>query len=85
MWGFELNQRLNQLRFTPSDITVYLSHLPNRTPSHHLSSIRFPKCIRNEGCFNFFTRDWENNNQKHFHSVEIGNDILIYINIKRVF
>ena len=30
-------------------------------------------------------REWEKNNEKHFHSVEIGNDILIYINIKRVF
>ena len=35
--------------------------------------------------FHFFTRDWEKNNKKHFHSVDIGNDILIYINIKRVF
>ena len=33
----------------------------------------------------FFTRDWEKNNKKHFYSVEVGNDILIYINIKRVF
>ena len=28
----------------------------------------------------FLTRDWEKNNEK-----EIGNDINIYINIKRVF
>ena len=41
--------------------------------------------MRNEGCVIFFTRDWEKNNKKHFQSVEIGNDILIYINIKRVF
>ena len=34
--------------------------------------------------FRFF-RDWEKNNKKIFHSVEIGNDIHIYINIKRVF
>ena len=33
----------------------------------------------------FFTRDWEKNNKKYFQSVEIGNDILIYINLKRVF
>ena len=33
----------------------------------------------------FLIREWEKNNEKHFHSVEIGNDILIYINIKRVF
>ena len=59
-----------------------LSYLPNPTPSHHLSSISLPKCIRNEGCFIFCTRDWEKNNKKHFHNVEIGNDILIYINIK---
>ena len=39
----------------------------------------------NEGCFILFTRDWEKNNQKHFHIVEIRNVILIYINIKRVF
>ena len=32
----------------------------------------------------FFTRDWKKNNKKQFPSVEIGNDILIYINIKRV-
>ena len=32
----------------------------------------------------FFTRDWEKNNKKHFHNVEIENDILIYINIKKV-
>ena len=35
------------------------------------------------GMFHFFTRDGEKNNKKHFHSIEIGNDI-IYINIKRV-
>ena len=35
--------------------------------------------------FFFFTRDWEKSNKKCVHSVEIGNDILIYINIKRVF
>ena len=28
-----------------------LSHLPNPTPSHHISSIRLPECVRNEGCF----------------------------------
>ena len=33
----------------------------------------------------FFTRNWKKNNKKHFRSVEIGNDILIYVNIKRVF
>ena len=35
--------------------------------------------------FHFFTRDWEKNNKKYFHSVEIGNYILTYINTKRVF
>ena len=35
--------------------------------------------------FHFFRRDWEKNNKTRFHSVEIRNDILIYINIKRVF
>ena len=35
--------------------------------------------------FLFFTRDWEKNNKNHFHSVEIGNDVVIYINIKQVF
>ena len=33
----------------------------------------------------FFTRDLGKNNKKHFHSVEIGNDILICSNIKQVF
>ena len=32
--------------------------------------------------FIFFTRYWERNNQNHFYSVEIGNDVLIYINKK---
>ena len=32
-----------------------------------------------------FTRDWKNNNKKQFQNVEIGNDILIYISIKRIF
>ena len=45
------SERLNQLRVTPLNTTVYLSHLPNLTPSHCLSSIRLSKCIRNEGCF----------------------------------
>ena len=35
--------------------------------------------------FHFFKRDWEKKNKKHFHSVEIQNDILNCINIKRVF
>ena len=30
-------------------------------------------------------QDWEKKNKKHFHSVKIGNDILIYINIILVF
>ena len=30
---------------TEIDTTVYLSHLPNPTPGHHLSSIRLSKCI----------------------------------------
>ena len=54
------NERLNELRFTPLATTVYLSHLPNPTPGgYHLSCMRLPKCARNEGCFIFFTRDWE--------------------------
>ena len=32
-----------------------------------------------------FTRYWERNNQNHFYSVEVGNDILKYINKKQVF
>ena len=35
--------------------------------------------------FIFFTRYWERNNQNHFHNVEIGNDVLIYINKKQMF
>ena len=33
----------------------------------------------------FFTRDWEKNIKKHFQSVERGNDILVFINKKRLF
>ena len=44
-----------------------------------------PKYVRYKGRFIFFTRDWKKKNKKQFPSVEIGNDILIYINIKRVF
>ena len=76
------SERLNKLRFTPLLTTVHLSYLFSPTPSHNLSSNRFPKYIRNKGCFIFFTRDWTKNNKKQFPSVEIGNDILIYINIK---
>ena len=54
-------------------LSVYLSHLPSPTPSRNLSSNRFPKCIRNKGYFIFLQE------------IEIGNDILIYINIKWVF
>ena len=39
------------MRLKPLATNVYLSQLPNPTPSHHLSSIRLAKCIRNEGCF----------------------------------
>ena len=49
------SERLKWTKVTPIATTVYLSHLPNPTPSHHLSSIRLPKCIRNEGCF-FYQR-----------------------------
>ena len=78
------------MRLTPLTTTVYLLHLLNPTPSHHLSSILNPLLVcqnvrRDASFFSFFTRDWEKNNKKHFHSVEIGNDILIFINIKRVF
>ena len=34
--------------------------------------------------FHFFARYWEKNKKKDFHSAEIGNDILVFINIKRV-
>ena len=78
------SEPLNQLKWTPLATTIYLLHLANPTHSHHLPSICLTKCIKNE-MFHFFTRDWEKNNKKHFHSVEIGNDILIYINIKRLF
>ena len=37
------------------------------------------------GMFRFFKKDWEKNNKKYFHSAEIGNYILLYIKIKRVF
>ena len=54
MWGFELisnntlllqRERLNQLRLTPLLTAAFLSHLPNPTSSHNLSSIRLSKCI----------------------------------------
>ena len=65
-------------------LSIYHTHsaLPSR---HNLSSNSFPKCTRNKGCFIFLKRDWKKSNKKQFPSVEIGNDILIYINIKRVF
>ena len=63
-------ERPNKLRLTPLATTVYRSHPPSPTPSHNLSFNRFPKCIRNEGCFIFLQE------------IEIGNDILIHINIK---
>ena len=69
------NEHLNQLRLTPLDTTVYLSQLPNPTPSLHLSSIRLPKCITNKG-LSFFTRDSENI-RKHSQSDEIRKYILI--------
>ena len=87
LWGFELisnyhpsitnyhfyYERLKKLRFKPLATTVYLSHSPSPTPSRNLSSNRFPKCIRNKGCFIFLQE------------IEIGNDILIYIKIKNEF
>ena len=73
------------MRFTPLSTTVYLSHVPTPTPSHNLSSDHFPKFIRNKGCFIFFTRDCKKNNKETIPSAEIGNDILVYTNIKRVF
>ena len=65
-----LSERLNKLRFTLLVTTAYLSHPSILTPSRSMSSNRFPKCIRIKGCF-IFLQD-----------IEIGNDILIYINIK---
>ena len=79
------SERLYKLRLKLLATIVYLPHLPNTTTSDRLSFARLPKCIRNEGCFIYFTRDWGKNNKEHFHSVEIGNDIFIYINVKQVF
>ena len=50
------NEGPNQPRFTPLVATAYLSHLPNPTPSHHLSSMRLPKYIKNERCFIFLQK-----------------------------
>ena len=47
--------------------------------------MRLPKYIKNEGCFISFTKDWEKSNKKYFHSVEIRNGILIYVNVTQVF
>ena len=33
----------------------------------------------------FFARDWEKYNKTYFHSIEIGNNILVFINIKQIF
>ena len=94
LWGFEFistinfllqNQGLNKLRFTPLATTVYLSHLPNPTPSHNLSSNCFPKCTRNKGWEKRLQEIWKKDNKKQFPSAEIGNNTLIYISIKRVF
>ena len=79
------SKRLNKLRFTPLSTTVYLSHLPSPTPSHNLSSGHFPKCIRNKDVSFFLREIVRRITKKQFPSVEIGNDILVYTNIKRVF
>ena len=79
------SKRLNHMRLTALATTVYLSHLPNPSPSNNLSCVRWSKSIRNERWFIFSTRDLEKNNKKHFHSIEIEHDILVYINVKRVF
>ena len=47
------SERLNKLRFTPLATTVHLLHPPGSTLNHNLSSNRFPKCVRNKGCFIF--------------------------------
>ena len=70
----------NTLKQFVSNTTVNLSHLHNPAHSHHLSCIRLPKCIRNEGCFIFFTRHWVKNRKNHFHSVEIGM-IFLFVSI----
>ena len=33
----------------------------------------------------FFVRDWEKYKKTYFHSIETGNNILVFINIKQVF
>ena len=66
----------------------YFFDFTSTSPGYNLSSNRFPKCIRNKGCFIFWKmigRDWKKNNKKQFPSFEKENNILIYINIKRVF
>ena len=65
LWEFELisnyHPPITKRTAEPSEIKTnyhlyYLSHLPNPTPSHHLSSSCFSKYIRNEGCFTFYMR-----------------------------
>ena len=96
LWEFELisnyhiklllqTEPLKQLALTPLLTTVYLIHLPNPTPSLHLSSNIFAKMCKKWGMFHSFYKRLEKNNKKHLHSVKTGNDILIYINIKQVF
>ena len=93
-WEFELISTYHSsiTRWKPLTTEIY-------TLRHHCLSIRatptypqptfklypFANMYKKWRMCHFFTRDWEKNNKKHFQSTEIGNDVLIYINIKLVF
>ena len=67
------SQGLKKIPFTPLATTVYLSHSLFHIPSHNLSSNRFPKFIRNNGCFIFFfTRCWNRKWDSYSHQYEIS-------------
>ena len=78
------SERLNQLTLTLLVTTIYHTYIIVPLVTDCPLSV-CQKIIKNEGCFIFFTRDWEKKNKKHFQSVAIENDILVFINIKRVF
>ena len=72
---------LSPFYYTPSHQSIYHTY-PTLPIATTYSLTVHQKCTRNEGYFIFFRKDWEKKNKKHFHSVKIGNDILIYINKK---
>ena len=74
------------MTLTPLATTVYLSHHPTLPLAAAYPLSVCQNVLRNKGYISFFfPRGSEKKIKKHFHSFEIGNDILIYVNIKQVF